>query len=1039
MVKKTSVRFNKKSQHIEQGATNENDGDDSHTVRKHLRKTRLELLLREYEDEIESLQKENEELRSKNLSLESQLQTVLDPSALSLSNKNEDCKQNGEDKRIDPDMVKEWREKLKVATDIYEKVKTDGAKLKEANKILRSENIDLVRENLRLKGEVDGRSPQKYGRCTVAALEAEINQYKRDVNHLRKALERSDKYIEELEAHTSSVRGETDGKENMGGSPKTLNRNFSDSEAEEVEYNQECSVAWDRQNENGVGEIEQPSVSKLQGNGSLYSDQPSSNCTDVDMSNEKLAGARTLLLTTAGNSNNPGVAHGKRNSSEDGTPKKDKRESEFDHIVFTPSTSFSCLSLNSPSDQGRKMTGSKPLFYLRKLSFDDLSCSSMSGEGNKTAGNPDLGSCTPREKRATESSACHTGPKTPNKDRCTPPGDATTAGHIKMAQNSGRTFQLISDFEVNRLRTSSEASMDAAYLDKISELDTMISESESSRGSHYSLMSTQSSDLDITLIPELTGCVELMNETDRRLEPKVRRRQHVASCSQKNSEIRSGGETEATSNSTSGTTILKQELCLFGEQDTQVSDLQTQQDFLQLDELSPDFFADSQGFSGNPKTGSSHSLCSVEAQLDQAESHSLFLCTALASEKGKHIGSKISSALPIKRKTRSGLDMASPSKASKLLTLFKHRACKMMSMNSKQAHFAMHSSLPEHKYTSLHSSSEAIRRACLPTSQLQSNIFTSLDETLLARAEAFAAVDIAVSQSKSHPFKPDATYHTMNNVACSSNSTVPLAHHHHHHHHHHQNLEAGDLMDHISSSSLTLMAGGHDGVGGGGGGGGGGLISSSAHPHSHMHCLSHLPHQAMNMNSPLTHHGLLPAHHGGGQATSGLGSNGLPSLNDSDTDPRELEAFAERFKQRRIKLGVTQADVGSALANLKIPGVGSLSQSTICRFESLTLSHNNMIALKPILQAWLEEAEGAQREKQSKPDIFNGGEKKRKRTSIAAPEKRSLEAYFAVQPRPSSEKIAAIAEKLELKKNVVRVWFCNQRQKQKRLKFSASH
>jgi hypothetical protein len=33
-----------------------------------------------------------------------------------------------------------------------------------------------------------------------------------------------------------------------------------------------------------------------------------------------------------------------------------------------------------------------------------------------------------------------------------------------------------------------------------------------------------------------------------------------------------------------------------------------------------------------------------------------------------------------------------------------------------------------------------------------------------------------------------------------------------------------------------------------------------------------------------------------------------------------------------------------------------------------------------------------------------------------------LEAYFMVQPRPSGEKIAAIAEKLDLKKNVVRVW-----------------
>ena len=77
----------------------------------------------------------------------------------------------------------------------------------------------------------------------------------------------------------------------------------------------------------------------------------------------------------------------------------------------------------------------------------------------------------------------------------------------------------------------------------------------------------------------------------------------------------------------------------------------------------------------------------------------------------------------------------------------------------------------------------------------------------------------------------------------------------------------------------------------------------------------------------------------------------MPSASaEYDTDPRELEAFAERFKQRRIKLGVTQADVGQALGKLKIPGVRSLSQSTICRFESLTLSHNNMVALKPILQ-----------------------------------------------------------------------------------------
>jgi POU domain transcription factor, class 4 len=103
-----------------------------------------------------------------------------------------------------------------------------------------------------------------------------------------------------------------------------------------------------------------------------------------------------------------------------------------------------------------------------------------------------------------------------------------------------------------------------------------------------------------------------------------------------------------------------------------------------------------------------------------------------------------------------------------------------------------------------------------------------------------------------------------------------------------------------------------------------------------------------------------------------------------------------------------------------------------------------MVALKPILQAWLEAAEAQARKNRNNnreggPDlcVLPSSDKKRKRTSIAAPEKRSLEAYFSVQPRPSGEKIAAIAEKLDLKKNVVRVWFCNQRQKQKRMKYSA--
>ncbi|XP_018110111.2 POU domain, class 4, transcription factor 3 [Xenopus laevis] len=333
----------------------------------------------------------------------------------------------------------------------------------------------------------------------------------------------------------------------------------------------------------------------------------------------------------------------------------------------------------------------------------------------------------------------------------------------------------------------------------------------------------------------------------------------------------------------------------------------------------------------------------------------------------------------------------------------------MMTMNSKQP-FSIHPILQEPKYPSLHSNSEAMRRVCLQAPQLQGNIFGGFDENLLARAEALAAVDI-VSHGKNHPFKPDVTYHNMSSLPCTSTSSAVSMSHPStltSHHSMHQCLE-GDLLDHISPTLTVSGMGASDHT----------LMSTQLHPH-HLGAMGHL-HQAMGHPHSVSAH------------------NGMSCINDVESDPRELESFAERFKQRRIKLGVTQADVGSALANLKIPGVGSLSQSTICRFESLTLSHNNMIALKPVLQAWLDEAEAAYREKNAKPELYNSSERKRKRTSIAAPEKRSLEAYFSIQPRPSSEKIAAIAEKLDLKKNVVRVWFCNQRQKQKRMKYSAVH
>ncbi|NXS33461.1 PIT1 factor, partial [Pomatostomus ruficeps] len=146
---------------------------------------------------------------------------------------------------------------------------------------------------------------------------------------------------------------------------------------------------------------------------------------------------------------------------------------------------------------------------------------------------------------------------------------------------------------------------------------------------------------------------------------------------------------------------------------------------------------------------------------------------------------------------------------------------------------------------------------------------------------------------------------------------------------------------------------------------------------------------------------------------------------------RELEKFANEFKLRRIKLGYTQTNVGEALAAVH----GSeFSQTTICRFENLQLSFKNACKLKSILSKWLEEAEQVGALYNEKVGV---NERKRKRrTTISIAAKEALERHFEEQSKPSSQEIMRMAEGLNLEKEVVRVWFCNRRQREKRVKTS---
>ncbi|XP_007555488.1 POU domain, class 2, transcription factor 1b isoform X11 [Poecilia formosa] len=160
---------------------------------------------------------------------------------------------------------------------------------------------------------------------------------------------------------------------------------------------------------------------------------------------------------------------------------------------------------------------------------------------------------------------------------------------------------------------------------------------------------------------------------------------------------------------------------------------------------------------------------------------------------------------------------------------------------------------------------------------------------------------------------------------------------------------------------------------------------------------------------------------------------------EEPSDLEELEQFAKTFKQRRIKLGFTQGDVGLAMG--KLYG-NDFSQTTISRFEALNLSFKNMCKLKPLLEKWLNDAENLTSDQSlSSPSALGSSgmgieginRRRKKRTSIETNIRVALEKSFLENQKPTSDEISIIADQLNMEKEVIRVWFCNRRQKEKRI------
>ncbi|XP_065177215.1 uncharacterized protein LOC135807060 [Sycon ciliatum] len=65
---------------------------------------------------------------------------------------------------------------------------------------------------------------------------------------------------------------------------------------------------------------------------------------------------------------------------------------------------------------------------------------------------------------------------------------------------------------------------------------------------------------------------------------------------------------------------------------------------------------------------------------------------------------------------------------------------------------------------------------------------------------------------------------------------------------------------------------------------------------------------------------------------------------------RELREFSAKFNRRRLSLRLTQVEVGQSIGQMGTP---DFAQSTISRFEKLTLSYENVMKLRPYIEKWM--------------------------------------------------------------------------------------
>ncbi|KPP62939.1 POU domain, class 3, transcription factor 3-B-like [Scleropages formosus] len=197
--------------------------------------------------------------------------------------------------------------------------------------------------------------------------------------------------------------------------------------------------------------------------------------------------------------------------------------------------------------------------------------------------------------------------------------------------------------------------------------------------------------------------------------------------------------------------------------------------------------------------------------------------------------------------------------------------------------------------------------------------------------------------------------------------------------------------------------------------------SNGGHMLSHAHqWVTSLPHAAAAAAAAA----VAAAEAGSPWSSSPVGMTGSPQQQDvKNNSARDDLHSGTTLHHRPPHLGPHQSHPGAwgGTTAAHIPSIGGGQQQSLIYSQPGGFTVNGMLS-PPGSQSLVH------------PGLIAAqGRKRKKRTSIEVSVKGALESHFLKCPKPSAQEISSLADSLQLEKEVVRVWFCNRRQKEKRM------